>query len=61
MGVTLGQIRDHLMDTISGLREIGISRHTVARLMEPPRQGTIAAKRYLGLVKARVPGKRNAY
>ena len=36
-GVSLGQIRDHLLQNIPGLKEHGISKHTVARLMEPPR------------------------
>ena len=61
VGVSLGSIRDHLLQSIPGLKEHGLSKHTVARLMEPPRRGTVAGKRYQGLVKARVPGKRNAY
>ena len=61
VGVPLGNIRDHLMQNIPGLKEHALSKHTVARLMEPPRRGTIAGKRYQGFVKARVPGKRNAY
>ena len=61
VGVSLGSIRDYLLQSIPGLKEHGLSKHTVARLMEPPRRGTIAGKRYQGLVKARVPGKRNAY
>ena len=51
-GVSPGQIRDHLLQNIPGLKEHGISKHTVARLMEPPRRGTVASKRYQGLVKA---------
>ena len=60
-GVSLGQIRDHLLQVIPGLRYHGLSKHTIARLMGPPRRGTIAAKQYQGIVKARVPEKRNAY
>lgn len=37
VGVSLGNIRDHLMQNIPGLKEHGLSKHTVARLMEPPR------------------------
>lgn len=58
VGVSLVQIRDHLMQTIPGLKEHGLSKHAVAHLMEPPRRGTVAAKRYQGLVKARVPGEK---
>lgn len=60
-GVTLDEIRNHLLKAVPGLKEVGISKHTIARLMEPPRKGTIAASRYKSLIKARVPGKKNAY
>ena len=39
VGVSLGNIRDHLIQNIPGL-----SKHTVAQLREPPRRGTIAGK-----------------
>ena len=58
VGVSLDSIRVDLMQNIPGLKEHGLSKHTVSRLMEPPRRGTVAGKRYQGLVKARVPGKR---
>ena len=35
MGVTLDQIREHLLDTITGLSEAGISRNTIHHLMLP--------------------------
>ena len=60
-GVSLDEIRNHLFEVVPGLREMGISKHTIARLMEPPRKGTIAAARYKSLIKARVPGKKNAH
>ena len=37
-GVTLAQIRSHLLQTVPGLQEKGISRHTVHCLMQAPRQ-----------------------
>ena len=50
-----------MLENILGLKEVGISKHTIAYLMEPPRKQTIAASRYKGYVKARVPGYRNQY
>ena len=60
VGVSLGSWRKHLLDTVPGLRKTGISRTTVHQLMLPPRQSTINAKRYTGVVPARVPGKQNS-
>ena len=45
-GVSLRDIQDHLLRNVPGLEEHGISVHTVARLMNPPRQHTIARKQY---------------
>ena len=59
LGVTLQQLRDHLLKTVPGLASAGISRSTVHRLMLPPRKGTTAAKSYKGLIQARVPAKQN--
>ena len=61
VGVSLREIRDHLMASIPNLKSHGISLNSVARLMEPPQRGTIASRRYKGFVAARVPGKRNQY
>ena len=46
---------------VPGHRSHGLSVSSVARLMQPPRRGTIASSQYKGLVAARVPGKRNQY
>lgn len=59
VGVSLREIRDHLVSTVPGLNTISIN--SVARLMQPPRRGTVAGTRYRGVVEARVPGKRNQY
>lgn len=59
-GVSLREIRNHLLENVPGLKERGISCDSVARFMKPPRQHTIAAQRYKGLISARVPGKRIA-
>jgi len=39
VGVFLGNIRDHLMQNIPGLKEHALSKYTVTQLMEPPRRG----------------------
>lgn len=60
-GVSLGAIRTHLLVNVPGLKEHGISVHTVAHLMEPPRRHTIAAQRYNSLIGGHVPGKQNCF
>ena len=54
-GVSLREIREHLLATVPGLRSHGLSVSSVARLMQPLRRGTIASSRYKALVTARVP------
>ena len=58
-GVTLENLRQHLLDNVPGLKEHGLSRKTVHHLMMPPRAGTNAAKNYKGLIQARIPKKAN--
>ena len=60
-GVSLSNIRHHLLEKVPGLKEYRISINTVVCLMNPPRRKTIAAARYKGLIAARVPGKKNCY
>ena len=50
-GVTLAQIRDYLLQQIPGLKEHGLGHSTVAYLMVPPQQKTLAAERYKSLIK----------
>eukprot|EP00117_Sycon_ciliatum_P025801 scpid112226/ scgid21331/ len=59
MGVSLTDIREHVMKRMPEVREKGISRTAIHQLLVAPRQSTINAARYHGLVKARVPGKNN--
>ena len=59
--MTIFKILDHLLATVPNLKDHGISKASVARLMEPPRRGTIANKRCKRLIVAKVPGKRNEY
>lgn len=60
-GVSLEDIRQHLLDSVPGLKERGISKDAVHHLMVAPRKNTVRAERYKGLVDAKVPGKRNQY
>ena len=52
-GVTLEQIRKHVLNEIPELKDI--SRNTVHRLMVPPRKRTVHARSFFSLVAARVP------
>jgi len=54
-GVTLKDIANHVYKSIG----VSVSRHTIHRLMQPPRRKTTASKLYKGIVNARVPPKRN--
>lgn len=55
--VTLNDIKKHVIGNVPGLQSV--SRSTIHRMMNPPPKGTINAKRYTGLVDARVPPKKN--
>ena len=61
MGVSLKNIRNHLLDQFPELKEVGIQRDTIHFLMAPPRKNSSPSCRYKGLVDARVPTKRNCY
>lgn len=54
-GVSLKNISDHVKNTLG----ISVNKNTIQRLMVPPRQKTIASKRYKHLINACVPPKRN--
>ena len=54
-GVTLKYIVSHIKSTL----DITVSRHTVHRLMNPPRKKTCTSRLYKSLVNARVLPKRN--
>ena len=61
-GVTLNDIRKHLLEVVPGLKQDGgISRDTIHRLTVAPRKNSTRAQRYKGLIDARVPGKQNQY
>ena len=61
-GITLNDIRKHLLDNVPGLAEDGgISTDTVHHLTYPPRKNSIRAHGFKKLIAACVSGKRNQY
>ena len=55
-------LKDILLENVSGLRESGgISYDTIHIMTVASRKNHTKAKRYKGLIDARVPGKRNQY
>ena len=58
-GVNLHHVQEHLLSTIPGLKEKGLSKSTVHHLFTAPRRGTANAKHFYGVVKAKVPKKEN--
>ena len=61
MGVSLKDIRNHLLDKFPELKEVGIQRDAIHFLMALPRKNSSRSCRYKGLVDAKVPAKRNCY
>ena len=60
-GVTLRDLKQHLLDTVPGLKDHGISVDTVHHLMVAPRKNSSHADRYKGLIDAKVAAKKNNY
>ena len=60
-GVTVEEIREHLLQEVPGLKEHGISVTSTRRLFQAPNKGNSASSRYQGLVDARVRTKSNQY
>ena len=58
-GVTIVDVRKHLLETIPGLKEHGISESTVSRLFHAPNLHRTASSRYTGLVDCKVGVKDN--
>ena len=59
LGVTLNDLRKHLLKSVPELQTKGLSRTTVHELLVPPRKRTTNAAGYKQLIQARVPHKRN--
>ncbi|CAB3978472.1 Hypothetical predicted protein [Paramuricea clavata] len=60
-GVTIAQIREHLMKEIPGLKEHGISSSTIRRLFKAPFRSRVSSARYKNYINVRVGTKSNSY
>ena len=60
-GVTVAEIREHLLSEVHGLREHGMSLTTTRRLFQAPNKSNCASRRYQGLIDAQVGTKSNRY
>ena len=60
-GVSVSEIRQHLLDKVPGMKDHGISLTTVRRIFQAPNKGNRASKRYLALVDAKIGVKKNSY
>ena len=61
MGISLKDIRNHLLNKFPELKEVGIQRDAIHFLMAPPWKNSSHSCRYKGLVNAKVPAKTNCY
>ena len=59
-GVSVQEVREHLLKTIPGLAEHGLSRTYVKYFFKPVHQGRRFAKLYKGVVDCKVPRKDNS-
>ena len=59
-GVSVQDVRDHLIKGLPGLKDQGISETSVRYLFKPVRKGTFAAESYKSVADAAVPCKDNA-
>ena len=59
-GVSVEDIRRHLLKSIPGLAQHGISGSTIRYLFAPVNKGRLSAARYKSLVSCRVPKKDNS-
>ena len=60
-GVSIAEIRQHLLDKVPGLKQHGISLSTVRRLFQAPNRGNIASQKYKALIDVRIGVKKNNY
>ena len=58
-GVSIKEIREHLLKTIPGLKEHGISKQTVRWIFKPVRKDNHAAVHYKGIINAKISKKDN--
>ena len=59
-GVSVQEVREHLLKTTPRLAEHGLSKTSVKYLFKPVHQGRRSAKLYKGVVDCKVPRKDNS-
>ena len=59
-GVSVDEVKQHLLKTIPGLADFGLSRNTVRYLFKPVHRSRNSSKRYKGCVDCNVPKKDNS-
>ena len=50
-GVTVEEVRQHLLNTVPGLKENGLSKNTVRYLFKPVNKSRNSAKLYKGVIR----------
>ena len=60
-GVSITQIKEHLMKAVPGLKEHGIAKTTIRRLFRPPNRGNTVGRRYTALINSRRAMKSTSY
>ena len=60
-GVSIRDLRTHLLGNVKGLQEHEISLSTVRRLFEPPNKGRNSSERYKSYIEAKMGVKSNSY
>lgn len=60
-GVSVSDVRNHLLENVPGLKDHGLSETTVRYLFRPKKKGTLTAERYKCVIDASVPRKDNSF
>ena len=60
-GVSITQIKEHLVKAVPRLKEHGISKTTIRRSFQPPNRGNTVSRRYAALIDARRVMKSTSY
>lgn len=59
-GVTVEEVKKHLLQNIPGLSEYGLSENSVRNMFKPVHRSRNASKKYKGFVDCKVPQKDNS-
>ena len=60
-GVSITQIKEHLMKAVPGLKEHGIPKTTIRHLFQPPNRGNTVSRRFTALIDGRGGMKSTSY